>query len=342
MTRATESRFKRAADSHDMRASVSEAGYNLVILIMLVLVSNLLLGVAMQKWSDRIQREKEEELIFRGMQYAEGIRVFQARHGRPPTRLQELIELEPRSMRQLYPNPFDEDGAWGLLMQSQGQGGGQNLVPGQGDQAGGLGDQNDGGLNSRSNGRNPGVGQAGQGPGGRPGRGGRAGRAPTGPGAQNRPGGGSGVVAIPPSKERDTFGQRRQTNTSGPIVGVYAPVESEDGFHVFMNQTDISTWQFRVDMVPMPVIAGGDTPIPRPNSGIFWRPFPPDLQPQNGGVPGQGGQGAQGGPRGQNLTPGSPSPGFNPGLRPVEDGDSGGSRFGSDPKDTPPPRPRRP
>jgi len=50
-----------------------------------------------------IRREKEEELVFRGLQYAEAIRVFQNRFQRPPIRLQELIEVEPRSMAGVSP-----------------------------------------------------------------------------------------------------------------------------------------------------------------------------------------------------------------------------------------------
>ncbi|HEX2251775.1 MAG TPA: hypothetical protein VHQ65_00740, partial [Thermoanaerobaculia bacterium] len=49
-------------------------------------------------WSKMAQREKEEELIFRGLQYAEAIRVFQRKFGRYPTRLEELIEVEPRKI----------------------------------------------------------------------------------------------------------------------------------------------------------------------------------------------------------------------------------------------------
>jgi len=62
-----------------------------------------------------IRREKEEELVFRGLQYAEAIRVFKNRFQREPIRLQELIEVEPRSIRKLWKDPMTEDGKWALI-----------------------------------------------------------------------------------------------------------------------------------------------------------------------------------------------------------------------------------
>ena len=74
----------------------SEAGYTMVILVILITVMTILLSMALPYWSHWIQREKEEELIFRGLQYAEAIRVFKARFGQSPIRLEQLIEVKPR------------------------------------------------------------------------------------------------------------------------------------------------------------------------------------------------------------------------------------------------------
>jgi type II secretory pathway pseudopilin PulG len=96
-----------------------QTGYNLVILVVAVTVLSILLAVAAPMWSTVIRREKEEELIFRGLQYAEAIRVFQNRYSRPPTRLEELLEIKPRSLRQLYKDPMTEDGKWGIIFAGQ-------------------------------------------------------------------------------------------------------------------------------------------------------------------------------------------------------------------------------
>jgi type II secretory pathway pseudopilin PulG len=81
----------------------AEAGYNLVILLVAVTVLNVLVAAMLPLWSTAIRREKEEELIFRGFQYAEAIRVYRMRHGgNYPIKLEQLIETKPRCIRQLW------------------------------------------------------------------------------------------------------------------------------------------------------------------------------------------------------------------------------------------------
>jgi type II secretory pathway pseudopilin PulG len=105
----------------------SEAGYNLVILMMSLTVLNILIAAAMPKWSHVIRREREEELISRGFQYAEAIRIFQNRFQRLPVRVEELMEVEPRSIRKLWKDPMTEEGNWFLI--PPGTGGDPPLTP---------------------------------------------------------------------------------------------------------------------------------------------------------------------------------------------------------------------
>ena len=93
----------------------TQSGFTLVGMIIIFTVMTVLLSAAMPIWSKVIQREKEEELIFRGLQYAEAIRVFQLRNGRYPLRLEELSTVKPRAIRQLWTDPMSEDGQWGLI-----------------------------------------------------------------------------------------------------------------------------------------------------------------------------------------------------------------------------------
>jgi len=254
-----------------VRARAGEAGYNLIILMVLVTVMNIMVAVALPSWSKWAQREKEEELIFRGLQYAEAIRVFQTRHGRPPNTLEELIEVEPRSIRQLYPNPMMENGKWGILVQAP---------PGGGRAAG----RNPADPQNRQDGSEPGSRRGTQDP--------RQGR-PRGPGIIGQPGttapgdrggGRMSVVAIPPSDEEEGFGRPAQ-RTTGPIVGVYAGIDGES-LKVFFGQTNYNAWHFTADLLPMPVMLGGDAPAPRVTAAWVGRPFREDLQPQTGGAPG--------------------------------------------------------
>ncbi len=88
-----------------------------------VLVSFFVLAVflmaAVQPASIMIRRENEKDLVYRGEQYVEAIRLYQSEHGGAfPTQLEQLIKEGPkrrRYIRQLYRNPFDPDGKWLLL-----------------------------------------------------------------------------------------------------------------------------------------------------------------------------------------------------------------------------------
>lgn len=143
-TPAPRRRGRRSGDDVPGR----ESGYNMVVLMVLVTVLSVLVAAALPAWSGAIQREKEEELIFRGLQYAEAIRVFQARFGRPPSQLEELVEVEPRALRRLWEDPMTGEARWGLIFagagtpgqvpgqeQGQGQGGGQGEQGGFGTDA---------------------------------------------------------------------------------------------------------------------------------------------------------------------------------------------------------------
>ncbi|MEM1247779.1 MAG: hypothetical protein AAGK22_15500 [Acidobacteriota bacterium] len=295
------------------RRRVGEEGYNLVVLTLIVLLMSVALSLALPAWSAQAKREKEQELIFRGLQYAEAVRVFQARHGRLPTTLEELVEVEPRSIRQLFPEPMSENGKWGLLVQSQtprGQGRGRR-GRGRGQQPNQQGQEGaapGGGANAGAGGGE--AGEAGApGEGAQPdGGGAQAGGQQSG-GSQAFPegnaavnpllGGGGGnrmnVVKVPPSQGTEEGFGRRSNVTAGPIVGVYSAVD-EESMILWNGQTNYVDWEFRADIIPTPVVIGGETPIQRANSGLIGRPWPEGLQPENVN---------QGGPRqGQNLNGG--------------------------------------
>jgi type II secretory pathway pseudopilin PulG len=129
----------RGALSDSLSARRGERGYNLVILVVALAVLNILLAAALPAWSTAIRREKEEELIFRGLQYAEAIRRFKFLFGAAPTRLEDLLKSEPRCIRQLWKDPMTEDGKWMLIFEGQG-------VPLEGNLEGDEGQQQGGGA----------------------------------------------------------------------------------------------------------------------------------------------------------------------------------------------------
>ncbi len=104
-------------------------GYTLLIVVFAVMVLTIGLLVAIPVWETQLQREKEEELIFRGLQYVEAIRIFQEKNpGRFPESLDELFDEdsdEPKYIRKLFPDPMTEDGEWNVILQSDQTGGPQ-------------------------------------------------------------------------------------------------------------------------------------------------------------------------------------------------------------------------
>ena len=69
------------------RGRVSEQGYAMAGLLVGLSVMAVLMSAMLPVWSHMVQREKEEELIFRGNQYARAIGLFQRKFANtaPPT-----------------------------------------------------------------------------------------------------------------------------------------------------------------------------------------------------------------------------------------------------------------
>ena len=89
-------------------------------MVMLLVAATILaigLLVAAPVWQTQIRRESEEELIFRGKQYAEAVRVYQLKNpGRFPQTLKELYDK--RFLRRLFPDPMTKSGKWDVILQS--------------------------------------------------------------------------------------------------------------------------------------------------------------------------------------------------------------------------------
>ena len=263
-----------------------ENGYNLVVLIVAITVMNILVAASLPLWSSAIQRDKEEELIFRGLQYAEAIRVFQNKQSRLPVRLEELIEAEPRAIRQLWKDPMTEDGKWQLIFQNM-QGG--PLQPGGGGDPGvggdpgeprrrGRDDEGEDDDDGEDDGRDSGIGGPSKGD----------------------------VVAV------------------GPIIGVRSR-SGKASFITFNGRQRYDEWQFTINLLnqprptPKPSPGGFDeTMMGRGTIDLSnrWigRPLPPYLtqgQPQDGTLPNDP---MQLGPNGRRPAGGKPQPG--PSRRP--------------------------
>jgi type II secretory pathway pseudopilin PulG len=217
--------------------------FTLVTLMILVTVLNVMVAAALPLWTQQIKRDKEEELIFRGLQYAEAIRLFETKFGRYPVRLQELLEVEPRSIRQLWKDPMTDDGEWGLVFATgakTGEGGtqtgtnlsGQAFTSGTSFSQRDEDDEDEEDESGRSN-----IGNRG------------------------RP-------------------RRGETVTTGPISGVHS-LSEEESVKVFMGSNTYNAWIFTPEIIPIAPTAPGEI-TPSLNSRWIGRPFPEGVEPAGG------------------------------------------------------------
>ena len=127
------------------RGGSPQAGYAMAALLVAMAVMAVMLSAAMPVWSQMIRRDKEEELIFRGTQYARAINQYQRKFANAsPASLDVLIEQ--RLLRKKFRDPLspNKDGEFQLLyLQNQAttgaQGQGQGQPQGQGQSSRGRG-----------------------------------------------------------------------------------------------------------------------------------------------------------------------------------------------------------
>lgn len=104
------------------------------IVIGMAIMAILLMAVA-PSIGTIMKREREQELLFRGKQYARAIALFQKRYGRLPNELKELYENRPRTIRHLFKEPMCNCMDWHVIY----QGSPDAIVGGQSGPAGGTG-----------------------------------------------------------------------------------------------------------------------------------------------------------------------------------------------------------
>lgn len=119
-------------------------------LVVALAVMAILSSVAMPAWQKLVQREREEELIFRGEQYARAVVLFQRRYGGGlPPNVDVLVEQ--RFLRRKYRDPLALEGEFELLYQG-------TLAQQPGEVAGGPATRPPGQASPATPGASPGVG----------------------------------------------------------------------------------------------------------------------------------------------------------------------------------------
>lgn len=104
------------------RAEVSgrvpaRSGYALLVIMMGVTLLLISLTAALPNAYTEGRRELEEELVFRGNEYARAIMLFQRQFGRYPTTVKELLGTNNfRFLRREYKDPMSRTGKWRFIL----------------------------------------------------------------------------------------------------------------------------------------------------------------------------------------------------------------------------------
>lgn len=245
------------------------------------------LSAAVPHWKALVDREREAELVTRGWQYAEAIRVFQIRQSRLPNTLAELMEIEPRSIRQLWNDPLT---GGPFLLVVEGPGGTLVTIdPVTGAVVADDPVSPDGGLDESEA-------EAGEGP-------------------AAAPSPGAGGAGNPKRGKKPPFGAQGAT-VAAPIHGVRSRATGQ-AYRVLFNSDDYGGWQFTVERL---IAATGEFDpegLPRRvdyvSIGKLFRYPPP------GGIPGANPNVVPGKPP-RNPTK-KPPPANEPDEEPPPDGD---------------------
>jgi type II secretory pathway pseudopilin PulG len=99
----------RTNDDHrrNHHSRSSERGYILLMLMLFVALLAIAAGALAPSLAFRIKRDREEEMIHRGVQYSRAIRKFVKKTGRYPSRLEELENTNNiRFLRKRYKDPI--------------------------------------------------------------------------------------------------------------------------------------------------------------------------------------------------------------------------------------------
>ncbi len=99
-----------------LRTHLSSSGFTYIALLAAIVIIGISLGAAGKYWSNVIQREKEQELLFRGEQYWKAIALYYrsaitGTQGAYPPGIEELLKdnrtaAGKRHLRQKYKDPL--------------------------------------------------------------------------------------------------------------------------------------------------------------------------------------------------------------------------------------------
>jgi type II secretory pathway pseudopilin PulG len=226
-----------------------QAGYILLGVMLVVTLMLVIMTIAVPRIAQQIKREREEDLVNRGKEYAMAIKRFVHKTGRYPASIEQLEDTNHiRFLRKRFKDPMTADGEWRLVHPGEAQinftlpAGANPGLPGSGNpglQGGNNGLQGNGpgqpsGSNGLSNGPNSGL-SPGSNPGSNP-------PAGTQTDPNQQAGARQGSAAQLGSLSVENIGNG-QTAGGGPFIGV-ASTSKATAIKEFNGQTTYDGWLF--------------------------------------------------------------------------------------------------
>jgi len=93
-----------------------EGGYLLLAILLMMAVMIIAATVEAPRIVQQMKRDREEEMIHRGTEYARAVKKFYKKFGRYPTSLEQLDNTNQiRFLRRRYKDPLTKGGKWTLL-----------------------------------------------------------------------------------------------------------------------------------------------------------------------------------------------------------------------------------
>jgi type II secretory pathway pseudopilin PulG len=107
---------RNRSNSPHRRPDRGDSGYALMVMLIAVTVMTIGLLVVLPSTYQEARREREEELLFRGNQYAQAIYLFQKHFNRYPNSVKELLHTDNLSfLRKPWPDPITPGGKWRFI-----------------------------------------------------------------------------------------------------------------------------------------------------------------------------------------------------------------------------------
>ena len=100
----------------DRRRRQRDGGYLLLAILLMMALMIIAATIEAPRMVRQIKRDREEEMIHRGTEYARAIKKYYKKFGTYPTTLEQLDNTNQiRFLRKRYKDPLSKDGKWTLL-----------------------------------------------------------------------------------------------------------------------------------------------------------------------------------------------------------------------------------